>query len=131
MKVSELQMQQGIRPLKPIEGPGRAAQSKSEAPKVDFGSLLQNKLQQNDALKFSAHALKRIEHRELNLNEADLQRLQQGVRQLEAKGAQNSVILMDDRAFVISVKNRTVVTAIHQDQSNQKIFTNIDSLAIV
>ncbi len=131
MKVSELQMQQGIRPLKPIAGTSRTAQSKAGAPKVDFGSLLQNKLQQNSALKFSAHALKRLEARELNLNELDLQRLQQGVRQLEAKGAQNSVILMDERAFVVSVKNKTVITAIHQNQSDQKIFTNIDSLAIV
>ncbi|HHE55159.1 MAG TPA: flagellar protein [Caldithrix abyssi] len=131
MKVSELQMQQGIRPLKPIDGTSRIAQSKTGASQVDFGSLLQNRLQQNSALKFSAHALKRLEARELNLNELDLQRLQQGVRQLEAKGAQNSVVLMDDRAFVVSVKNKTVITAIHQNQSDQKIFTNIDSLAIV
>lgn len=96
----------GIRPLKPIDGTSRIAQSKAGASKVDFGSLLQNKLQQNSALKFSAHALKRLEARELNLNELDLQRLQQGVRQLEAKGAQNSVVLMDDRAFVVSVKTR-------------------------
>ena len=131
MKVSELQIQQGIRPVKEQLHPSRASQSVNKTNEAPFGQLLQNKLQKSGELRFSAHALKRLENRELSLTNADLQRLRQGVQQLEAKGAQNSVILMDDRAFVVSVKNKTVVTALHQNQSNHKIFTNIDSLAIV
>ncbi len=131
MKVADFQINQPIRPLK-SNGQKNLNQSvKQKTEKNAFGQLLQNTIQQTNDLKFSAHALKRLELRQLNLSPMDLQRLQHGVQKLEAKGARNSVILMDDRAFVISVQNRTVVTAIDQNQSDQKIFTNIDSLAIV
>ncbi len=132
MKVAELQIKQGIRPIKP-PATGRSGQSqankKGEAP--SFGSVLQKQVSAEHALKFSAHALKRLESRSLPITEAELQRLDRGMQQLQAKGAKNSVILMDNQAFVVSVKNRTVVTALDYTQSNERIFTNIDSLAIV
>ncbi len=131
MKVAELQLNQGIRPLKPTSQPTKPKSEQNKVSSVGFGSLLQQKLQQTEGLKFSAHAIKRLENRALELSEFDLQRLQQGVQQLQAKGARNSVILMDNRAFVVSVTNKTVVTAIDQGRNAQKIFTNIDSLAIV
>ncbi|WP_456443508.1 TIGR02530 family flagellar biosynthesis protein [Caldithrix abyssi] len=131
MKVAELQINQSIRPLKPADSAAGIQKPDSAKTGVSFGTLLERQLGETNGLKFSAHAMKRMESRAVNLNELDLQRLQQGVQELEARGAQNSVILMDDRAFVVSVKNRTVVTAVDQIQNNQKIFTNIDSLAIV
>ncbi|WP_456408415.1 TIGR02530 family flagellar biosynthesis protein [Caldithrix abyssi] len=131
MKVAELQIKQNIRPLKPADSAAGIQKSGGARPETPFGALLERQLSEASGLKFSAHAMKRMETRALSLNELDLQRLQQGLQQLEARGAQNSVIVMDDRAFVVSVKNRTVVTAIDQIQNNQKIFTNIDSLAIV
>ncbi|NOX88631.1 MAG: flagellar protein [Calditrichaeota bacterium] len=131
MKVGELQLNQSLKPIQPQKVNQGGSSSAKKAKSVAFGSLLQKSLNETGELRFSAHALKRMENRSLSLSEIDLQRLQQGVQQLKAKGAQNSVILMDDRAFVVSVRNRTVVTAIDQAQSNERIFTNIDSLAIV
>ncbi len=132
MKVADLQIRQGIRPVQPQKigrhaGAGRTEKQTS----IGFGELLQKQISEQNEMRFSAHALKRLESRSVQLNESDLQRLQKGMRQLQAKGAQNSVILMDNRAFVVSVKNRTVVTAIDQTQANERVFTNIDSLAIV
>ncbi len=131
MKVAELQIRQGIRPVAPAQGGQTQRAKKSTLEHVDFGSLLQKQMPPLQELKFSAHALKRLESRSLSLSEDDLLRLQQGVQQLKEKGARQSVVLLDQRAFVVSVENQTVVTAIDSQQSQGRVFTNIDSLAIV
>lgn len=132
MKVADLQIKQGIQPLRPQRvGQNQKAPAADKLNSVGFGELLQKQISQANGMHFSAHALKRLQSRSVQLTETDLQRLQHGMQQLQAKGAQNSVILMDDHAFVVSVKNKTVVTAIDQTQANERVFTNIDSLAIV
>ncbi len=132
MKVAELQIKQGIKPITPQKiGKHTNASAAKNLNSVDFGALLQKRVAEENQLHFSAHALKRLESRSVPFSENDLQRLNLGVKQLQTKGAKNSVILMDDRAFVVSVKNKTVVTAINQTQSDERVFTNIDSLAIV
>ncbi|HGY55128.1 MAG TPA: flagellar protein, partial [Caldithrix abyssi] len=65
------------------------------------------------------------------LTDSQLHRLNEGVRQLNARGSQNSVILLDNTAYVVSVRNKTVVTAVNNAAENNNIFTNIDSMAIV
>ncbi len=132
MKVAELQIKQSVAPIRPQRmRPGQQTPAADKAQAFDFGTVLKKQITQKSEMHFSAHALKRLESRSVRLSASDLQRLQQGMRQLQAKGAQNSVILMDDHAFVVSIKNKTVVTAIDQTQATERIFTNIDSLAIV
>jgi flagellar operon protein len=92
-----------------------------------FDKVLQRELQD---LKFSKHAQERLSARNITLNAADLSRLQQAVSKAEAKGAQESLILMKDTAFIVSVKNRTVVTAVDAAGMNDNVFTNIDSAVI-
>ena len=50
---------------------------------------------------------------------------------MAAKGARESLIYMNDLAFVVSVKNRTVITAMDGPSAKENIFTNIDSAAIL
>jgi flagellar operon protein len=59
-----------------------------------------------------------------------MQRLQDGVDRAAGKGARDAVVLVDDAAFVVSVTNRTVVTAVGRDQMKDHVFTNIDSAVI-
>ncbi len=91
-----------------------------------FDKVLQRELEE---LKFSKHAQERLSARNITLNEADLSRLQQAVSKAEEKGAQDSLVLLRDTAFIVSIKNRTVVTALDA-AARDNVFTNIDSAVI-
>ena len=47
-----------------------------------------------------------------------------------AKGARSSLILTEAGAFVVSVSNRTVITAMDPAQMRERVVTNIDSAVI-
>ncbi len=79
---------------------------------------------------FSKHAVQRLERRQLAVDPTTMQRLQDGVDRAAGKGARDAVVLVDDTAFVVSVTNRTVVTAVGKDQMKDHVFTNIDSAVI-
>jgi flagellar operon protein len=81
-------------------------------------------------LQFSKHAVQRLERRNLDVSPASMQRLQTGVERAAGKGARDAVVLVDDTAFVVSVHNRTVITAVGKDQMKDHVFTNIDSAVI-
>ncbi len=81
-------------------------------------------------VQFSKHAVQRLERRSLAVTPAAMQRLQDGVDRAAGKGARDAVVLVDDTAFVVSVRNRTVITAVGKDQMKDHVFTNIDSAVI-
>lgn len=93
-----------------------------------FQNILQGKIQQE--VKFSKHANARLENRNIELSEDQLERLNQGVGQARTKQIQESLVMMDNLAFIVNVKNNTVVTAMEQGESGQ-VFTNIDGAVIV
>jgi flagellar operon protein len=95
-----------------------------------FAAIFQEKLTGEPELKFSAHALKRLESRQIALDGNDLARLKEAVNRADAKGAKESLILMDQLALVVSVRNRTVITAVDGDSMKENVFTNIDSAVI-
>ena len=80
-------------------------------------------------LRFSAHALERIRGRNINLSPSDLERLNRAVEWAAAKGARDSLVIFNDLAFVVSVENRTVVTAL--DRVRERVFTQIDSAVVL
>ncbi len=79
---------------------------------------------------FSGHALQRIERRGIDVSPAVLQRLDAGVARAAGKGARESVVLVDGTAFVVSVRNQTVITAVDREHMREHVFTNIDSAVI-
>ncbi len=79
-------------------------------------------------LKFSKHAMQRLESRNLALEVSDLERLGSAVGRAGEKGARESLVLLDELAFVVSVQNRTVITALQS--SRDGVFTSIDSAVI-
>jgi flagellar operon protein len=81
-------------------------------------------------VQFSKHAVQRLERRNLAVDATSMQRLQDGVDRAAGKGARDAVVLVDDTAFVVSVRNRTVITAVGKDQMKDHVFTNIDSAVI-
>lgn len=82
-------------------------------------------------LKFSAHALARLQSRNIQLTPDDVQRMNTMADKAAAKGAQQSLFMMHDVAMVVSIKNRTVITAVDGDSMKDNVFTNIDSAAII
>ncbi len=79
-------------------------------------------------LKFSRHAMDRMRTRNVSLGSTDVERLGSAVAQAGEKGSKESLVLLDELAFVVSVKNRTVITALQGKQSG--VFTSIDSAVI-
>ncbi len=91
----------------------------------DFASILQ------DRLKVSGHAQTRLQSRNIELGQAEWNRVLEGVERAAAKGAKESLVLVDNAALVVSIKNRTVITAVDQQHLKENVFTNIDSAVIV
>jgi flagellar operon protein len=81
-----------------------------------------------DGIRLSAHAQRRLAGVDLGETAAD--RLMSAVGRAEEKGSRESLILVDDLAFVVSVKNKTVITAVDQGRAKENVFTNIDSVVI-
>jgi flagellar operon protein len=81
-------------------------------------------------LQFSKHALARAQRRGIELDQSTLGRLSQGVQRAASKGSRDSLVLVDGTAFVVSVSNRTVITAVGSEHMKDNVFTNIDSAVI-
>ncbi|MCA1997586.1 MAG: hypothetical protein LDL56_10205, partial [Armatimonadetes bacterium] len=73
---------------------------------VGFEALLQ------DRLKVSGHAQTRLQSREIQLGKEEWERVLNGVERAAQKGARESLVMLDDVALVVSIRNRTVITAV-------------------
>ncbi len=119
----------GIRvPFLPIEQIGNQAGISPKSPSTSFDSVFQQELEK---IKFSNHALKRLENRNIQLGDADISKIQSAVERAELKGSKDSLVMMEDTAFIVNIPNRTVVTAMAVGSSYENIFTNIDSVVFV
>ena len=85
-----------------------------------------NKTETAEELKFSKHACNRLSDRGINLTENQVERLNEGAKKAMTKGIQESLVLVDDLAFIVNVKNSTVITAMDQTETNENVFTNFD-----
>jgi flagellar operon protein len=82
-------------------------------------------------VNLSAHAEKRIAQRGISLTRPERRSLAQAMHKLDAKGSNDALLLRSDAAFVVSVPDRTVITAINQSELEDRIFTQIDSAMLV
>ena len=98
---------------------------------LSFQEVLNRTTEQNQVteLKFSKHASERLISRNIDLSESQKERLNHAVKAAEAKGIKESLVMMDNLAFIINVKNNTVVTAVTGGE--EKIFSNIDGAVVV
>ena len=115
-------------PILPLGNPmaDRAQREKNQSP--GFAEILAG---QETKVKFSKHANERLRDRQVDLSDQELAKLDDTVERMAEKGARESLIYMNDMAFVVSVKNRTVITAMDGTSAKENIFTNIDSAAIL
>lgn len=98
---------------------------------ISFDEVLSRKLDPTAPLRFSKHAEQRIKDRQMNLTPAEIAKLADAVSRAQAKGVKSSLILMHDKAFIVSINNNTIVTAIDNEHLKDNVFTNIDGAVIV
>ena len=97
----------------------------------NFQEVLRNAQKNSGEIKFSKHALNRMDNRNIKLDSNEMDRLKYGFNKAEEKGVRDALILMGDKAFIASIKNKTVITTVNQDQLQDNVFTNIDGAVIV
>jgi flagellar operon protein len=119
----------GVNGLDPVKraAASAAAAAKKAAGGASFADALNAQL---GPLKLSSHAQQRIQRREIAYDEPVAARLEAAVNQAAAKGSRDSLVLVDSTAFVVSVRNRTVITAVPVSAKNDQVFTNVDSAVI-
>jgi flagellar operon protein len=109
-------------------------QEGTDSQEISFEKALeqaQNKEQASSQVTFSKHANDRLASRNINLNDEQMLRLNNGVMQAKEKSINESLVMMDNIAFIVNIKNNTVITAIDQATNDSNIFTNIDGAVIV
>ncbi len=121
----------------PVERPSQRQDDLSKAGNPAFKEIFQRELRTEPSLRFSAHAQDRLTSRHIQLTSETVERLAKAVDRAAAKGARDALLLMpgasrgEDLALVVSVANRTVITAVDGEHMRENVFTNIDSAIIV
>ena len=98
--------------------------SNGENLNVSFNDILK----QQTEIKFSKHANQRLASRNISLSDEQILRLNQGVSKARDKSIKESLVMLDNMAFIVNIKSNTVVTALEKESS---VFTNIDGAVIV
>lgn len=115
-------------PFVPITPANEVTTQKQKVqPQSTFDTIFQRELEK---VKFSGHAVKRLESRNIELSEAELTKLEAAVEKAEQRGSRDSLIMMNETAFIVNVPNKTVVTAVNIKEDSDRVFTNIDSVVI-
>lgn len=111
-------------------GSARTSNASKKLNGVPFSEILQSKEQdQIRELKFSKHAYERLASRNIDMTDEQLIRLEEGAKKALEKGIKESLVMVDNLAFIVSITNNTVITAVGDDDS--KVFTNIDGAVIM
>ncbi len=103
---------------------------KSE-PSVSFRDVLTETIEKNSNVNFSNHAIKRAVDHNMDITDDELSRLNEGVRLASEKNLDDTLILVGEKAFVVSVKNNTVITTVNNNLIQGNVFTNINGAVIV
>jgi len=98
-----------------------------QTPTLTKQTSIYNK-QKSAFLRFSKHANERLLSRNIDLTNEQVERLNAGARMAGEKGIRESLIMVDDLAFIVSVRNNMVITAVGDE--DDRIFTNIDGAVI-
>ena len=119
-------------PVQPgrIERPQQQKPASGSPANSPFAQVLDQKLP-TQGVKFSQHAQDRLRARNITFSAAELANLEGAVNSVAQKGGKESLVMMGDSALVVSVRNRTVVTALDKAQMRGNVFTNIDSAVII
>jgi len=83
-----------------------------------------------EGIRISAHARKRIDGREIHFDSKTAQTLDNVLNLARDKGSKNTLAMIDNQAFLLSVRDRTLITAMSNEEMQSRFFTNVDSVYI-
>ena len=120
----------GVGPVQPGSTP---RPSEPKGVQGDFQATLEKAKTKQAApnVTVSAHASQRLLQRGITLDQADLEKISNGIDRASEKGARESLFVLRDLALVVSVENRTVITALHGESAKDNVFTQIDSAVLL
>lgn len=101
---------------------GKHSESKAAIDAMALNSL---------GVNFSKHAMNRVLQRNIDLSDENLSRLNEGIKLAEEKGLDDTLILIDSAAYIVSVKNNMVITTVANDELQGNVFTNIDGTVVI
>lgn len=116
--------------IKPNITPG-TNQRQNVTPNQGFDSILKQQINQQTEVKFSKHALDRLQARNIKLSKEDISKINDAVNKAAEKGVKEALIIMGNTALVTSIKNKTVITAATEENLKSNVFTNIDGAIII
>lgn len=108
-----------------------AVRSSQPQTSTSFRDVLEQEAQKTTELSFSRHAAGRVAERGIEISRTGMERLEEGLRMAREKGLNDTLILMDGSAFIVSAQNGTVITAMPSQELNGRVFTNIDGTVIL
>ncbi len=95
---------------------------------MSFGEILHKQQSQGtqaaEAVRFSKHAANRLSDRKIELTDEQLERLNDGTKKAGQKGIRDSLVLVDQLAFIVNTK-RTQSSLRWIRQKQTKIFIPI------
>lgn len=97
----------------------------------NFKEILKKAQGKNEEIKFSKHALERMDSRDVKLNLEEVKKIEMAFKKAEEKGVKDAFILLGDKGFIASIENKTVITSITNEELKENIFTNIDGAVIL
>lgn len=122
------------RPLIPVIKPNSSpstSQRQNVTPNQGFDSVLKQQIYKQTEVKFSKHALDRLQSRNIKLTKEDISKINDAVNKAAEKGVKEALIIMGNTALVTSIKNKTVITAATEENLKSNVFTNIDGAIII
>jgi len=120
-------MNKYIHPLHQITQTKQVQSKKRMEDNIKFDQVLADV--QN--VKISKHAQERIKARNIHIDDATWSKLNDKMIEAKQKGITDAVVVTDDASFIVSTKNNTIITALHQEEATNQIFTHINGTIIL
>jgi flagellar operon protein len=114
-----------------IASRGKTGVKTSGSDKATFKDMFSAELAGTNDIKFSKHAAQRLHSRGIELSNEKLSEIATAIDKAGAKGSRETLILTDEAALIVSVENRTVITAFDRDNLREGVVTSIDSAVIL
>ena len=114
-----------------IANRGKVQKESQATGKASFKDMFSRELADTRQINFSRHANERLHSRGIHLSEDTINGIADAIDKAELKGSRETLVLTDEAALVVSVKNRTVITAFDKNHLREGVVTSIDSAVIL
>lgn len=95
-----------------------------------FESIISQKILNEQGITFSKHSSIRMDERNTDLSLEQSKRLLKAFDMAKQKGLKDTLVLLDNYAFIVNVPSKVVVTAVDKASLKDRVFTNINGAVI-